>query len=113
MARMKQLAPRGRQLKPRGLDTPMPVRARDRIDTWRRWYKTPEWKALRWDVLVQEHFTCRRCGLVGESPEMVVDHIQPHRGDRELFFDRQNLQCLCAACHNSDKQREERAASFS
>jgi len=108
MARMKQLAPRGRQLKPRGADTPVPVRARDRVDTWRRWYKTPEWKALRWEVLVQEHFTCRRCAHVGESREMVADHVQPHRGDRELFFDRQNLQCLCAGCHNSDKQREER-----
>lgn len=108
MARMKQLAPRGQQLQPRGSNAAVPVRSRDRVDTWRKWYKTADWRALRWEVLVQEHFTCRRCRRIFNSPELVADHIEPHRGDRDLFFDRQNLQCLCAGCHNSDKQREER-----
>lgn len=112
MARMKQLAPRGRQLKPRGSGTgaAISVRSRDRVDTWRKWYKTAEWRALRWQVLVDDLFTCRRCGMTYDSPALVADHIQPHRGDRELFFARSNLQCLCATCHNRDKQREERAA---
>ncbi|WP_264675545.1 HNH endonuclease [Paracoccus kondratievae] len=39
---------------------------------------------------------------------MVADHKLPHRGDRGLFFDPLNLQCLCSTCHNRDKQREER-----
>ena len=110
MARMKQLAPRGRQLKARGSNTAVPVRSRDRIDTWRKWYKTAEWRALRSDVLLAALFTCCRCGHLGESRDLVADHIQPHRGDRDLFFDRSNLQCLCATCHNGDKQREERRA---
>lgn len=108
MARMKQLAQRGRQLKPRGSNTPAPVRSRDRIDTWRKWYKTAEWKSLRWDVLVAAHFTCVRCQVVGESRDLVADHVRPHRGDHAMFFDKFNLQCLCATCHNRDKQREER-----
>lgn len=110
MARLKQLAPRGRSLGARGRPAAPVVRTRDRVDTWRAWYKTAEWRALRWSVLVDELFTCRRCGFVGESAMMVADHDKPHRGDRALFFDRQNLQCLCADCHNRDKQREERGA---
>lgn len=110
MARLRQLAPRGRQMKPRGQSGPSPVRSRDRVDAWRAWYKTAEWRALRWDVLVAALFTCRRCGIIGQSRDLVADHIKPHRGDRDLFFDRANMQCLCATCHNRDKQREERAA---
>lgn len=109
---MKQLAPRGRQLKPRGQSGPVPVRTRDRVDTWRAWYKTVEWRALRWQVLVDAQFTCARCGIIGESRDLVADHRKPHRGDRDLFFARGNLQCLCATCHNRDKQREEWANAY-
>lgn len=113
MARLKQLAPRGRTLKPRGSSGVAPVRTRDRVDTWRRWYKTKEWQELRWEVLVDAVFTCKRCGHVGQSRDLVADHVMPHRGDRDLFFDRGNLQCLCATCHSRDKQREERRAAAS
>lgn len=109
MGRMRQLAPRGHQLAMRGSPREGKVRSRDRVDTWRRWYKTKEWQELRWEVLVDAVFTCKRCGYVGQSRDLVADHVTPHRGDRELFFDRGNLQCLCATCHNRDKQKEERA----
>lgn len=39
----------------------------------------------------------------------VVDHIIPHRGDDALFWDVTNHQSLCANCHNSAKQREEKS----
>ncbi|MFC3058810.1 HNH endonuclease signature motif containing protein [Paenirhodobacter populi] len=45
------------------------------------------------------------CGNTAEH----VDHIKPHRGDQALFWDWRNLQALCAHCHNSVKQRQERA----
>jgi 5-methylcytosine-specific restriction endonuclease McrA len=35
----------------------------------------------------------------------VVDHVVPHRGDEDLFFDPRNLQSLCKHCHDSTKQR--------
>ncbi|TPW30330.1 HNH endonuclease, partial [Martelella alba] len=47
----------------------------------------------------------RRCG----APAVVVDHIRPHRGNDDLFWDRANWQPLCRHCHNSAKQAEERA----
>ena len=29
----------------------------------------------------------------------VVDHVVPHKGNRELFWSEDNWQSLCAACH--------------
>jgi hypothetical protein len=40
------------------------------------------------------------------KPATIVDHIQPHRGDTELFF-KGELQSLCKAHHDSVKQSQE------
>lgn len=112
MARLKQLAPRVGSLSSRVTSVgagPDRLRRRDQMVAWRKWYKTAEWQRIRWDCISAALFTCARCGSVGESPDLVADHIRPHRGDRDLFFDAGNLQCLCATCHNRHKQREERA----
>ncbi|WP_306438138.1 HNH endonuclease signature motif containing protein [Paenibacillus sp. MDMC362] len=31
----------------------------------------------------------------------VVDHIKPHKGNKQLFWDCDNWQALCVPCHNS------------
>lgn len=36
-----------------------------------------------------------------------MDHIQPHRGDLDLFWGRDNWQALCRSCHDRRKSREE------
>jgi 5-methylcytosine-specific restriction endonuclease McrA len=41
-------------------------------------------------------------------PATVVDHIKPHRGDQNLFWEETNWQTLCQRHHDRDKQREER-----
>lgn len=83
---------------------------RDADQHWRAWYKKARWQKLRWSVLVRDLFTCKRCGKVeADSSQLVGDHIRPHRGDEALFWDAGNIQCLCKACHDRDKQREERA----
>lgn len=51
---------------------------------------------------------CRRIGRVEAAT--VVDHIKPHRGDEQLFWDEGNWQPLCASCHSSIKQAEEAKA---
>lgn len=43
----------------------------------------------------------------------VVDHIVPHRGDMELFWDSDNWQPLCKLCHDSWKQRLEKSGGDS
>ncbi len=82
---------------------------RDQSLPWRQWYKTAEWQRLRWQVLVEAQFTCVMCKRIeGETRNLVADHKRPHRGDRALFLDKTNLQCLCKACHDSAKQRLDR-----
>mgnify|MGYP001201243132 FL=1 len=39
----------------------------------------------------------------------VVDHIKPHRGDQQVFWDKSNWQSLCKQCHDSNKQRLEKS----
>ena len=50
------------------------------------------------------------CAWAGcTAPATCVDHVIPHRGDKRLFWHRANWQPLCEPCHNSVKQRQERA----
>lgn len=52
-----------------------------------------------------------RCAALGMVAPMasVVDHIEPHRGDQVLFWNKANWQSLCGTHHSADKQREEAA----
>lgn len=35
-----------------------------------------------------------------------VDHVQPHDGNAQLFFDEKNLQSLCESHHSSKTAKE-------
>lgn len=39
----------------------------------------------------------------------IVDHIIPHRGDQQLFWDHDNWQSLCKPCHDEKTAREDGA----
>jgi len=74
------------------------------------WYRTARWQRLRWSALVAALFTCARCGRIeADTSQLVADHRVPHRGEAALFWDPENLQCLCKPCHDGAKQREERS----
>ncbi|KEP68408.1 hypothetical protein DL1_11885 [Thioclava dalianensis] len=77
---------------------------------WRAWYSTARWQKLSLKVRVAANFTCVRCHrlAIGKG-QSIADHKIPHRGDAALFWDEGNLQCLCKACHDGAKQREESA----
>lgn len=49
---------------------------------------------------------CSDAGVVRSAD--VVDHITPHKGDMDLFWDPDNWQGLCIPCHNITKQIMER-----
>jgi len=49
---------------------------------------------------------CKANGVIKAAT--VLDHIEPHKGDRRLFRDPTNWQALCAACHGTIKARLER-----
>lgn len=58
-------------------------------------------------------FTCQQTGvlLIGKYPAWnspVVDHIKPHRGAADLFWDETNLQSVSKEWHDSTKQSMER-----
>lgn len=64
---------------------------------------TREWERES-KAFLSELPNCRRCG----APAALVDHIRPHKGDQQLFWNRDNWQPLCRPCHNSAKQSQER-----
>ena len=41
---------------------------------------------------------CTKQGLIREAT--VVDHITPHKGNKDIFWDESNHQSLCIRCHN-------------
>lgn len=44
-------------------------------------------------------------------PADTVDHIEPHRGDRKLFFKYSNLQSMTRECHDIFKQSQEKGGA--
>lgn len=76
--------------------------------------KPPKLYGYRWQQAregwLRNSPLCVRCQQEGiNKPANVVDHIQPHRGDMTLFWDRANWQSLCTNCHSSYKQRLEKS----
>lgn len=60
--------------------------------------------AQRWRRIsarhLRHHPLCVMCDAVGRVEIAVhTDHIQPHKGSDELFYDTNNLQSLCLSCH--------------
>lgn len=67
------------------------------------------WQKAR-DTFLRRSPLCRMCHEEGRiTPALIVDHIIPHRGDQELFWDTGNWQSLCKWHHDSVKQAEEKA----
>lgn len=75
---------------------------------YRRMYKTARWQRLREAQLAAEPL-CRFCLAIEDVTEATTcDHVKPHKGDEALFYDPNNLQSLCAPCHDKLKARIER-----
>ncbi len=76
---------------------------------YRHLYDSANWRRERARFLAL-HQLCSLCSEMGRvTPATVVDHIQPHRGNTDLFWDRANWQPLCKTCHDSAKQVLERS----
>ena len=70
-------------------------------------YSTSRWQRLREYILTKEPLCveCKRKKRI--RPATVVDHIKPHKGDEELFYDEGNLQGLCKSCHDRKTAKED------
>lgn len=54
---------------------------------------------------------CAKRGIT--KPATVVDHVIPHKGDEQLFWDETNWQSLCKPCHDGPKAQLERSGKVS
>ena len=92
-----------------------PKARRDAHTTYsdRRWRRASE-------AFIRQYPICVLCVCRGETNQgatdyhihtqrnLIVDHITPHRGDGQLFWDCDNWQTLCRMpCHDRDKQRHD------
>ncbi|KPJ83917.1 MAG: hypothetical protein AMS19_02430 [Gemmatimonas sp. SG8_23] len=59
------------------------------------------WRRLRAQFLIENPVCLDPMGVhpLETRAASVVDHIEPHRGDHRLFWDRDNWQALCSRCH--------------
>lgn len=88
--------------------TPKPQRQGGRAGQWSDWYTHSRWRTLRANFL-RRHPLCVFCEREGRLElATVVDHIEPHKGDRLKFW-RGPFQALCKTCHDSTKQSEEKS----
>jgi 5-methylcytosine-specific restriction protein A len=65
-------------------------------------YSTMQWNKLR-AKLLEEQSSCFKCGSIDN---LHVHHIIPPRGDKELFFDTNNLVVICSKCHRIITNKE-------
>jgi len=60
----------------------------------------------RWNkariLFLNQYPLCTMCN----EPATVVDHIIPHKGNEQLFWDELNWQSLCTKCHNRKTMKE-------
>ena len=69
---------------------------------------TRKWAEAREHYLIENPLCaeCTKHDIVEAASE--VDHIIPHKGDMELFWDRKNWQGLCKPCHSKKTMKEGR-----
>lgn len=75
-------------------------------------YASRQWRALRINQL-QNNPLCAFClsqNLIVSAS--IVDHVIPHKGNKALFFQPDNLQSLCKLCHDKTKQILEKRGVF-
>lgn len=79
---------------------------RERGTSHQRGYDA-RWNKARIEHL-DEHPLCVDCARREYiMPATVVDHIIPHKGNDELFWDRSNWQSLCKTCHDRKTATED------
>ena len=70
-------------------------------------YSSPEWKALRYEVLKLRGAKCECCGRsAADGAQMNVDHIKPRSQFPTLALDITNMQVLCAWCNEGKGHRD-------
>ena len=71
-------------------------------------YNNAQWRMLRREVLKRDNYQCCQCGAGAEESgfPLEIHHIIPPRGNKELFYDKNNCVTLCKVCHARITQEE-------
>lgn len=79
---------------------------------YKKLYADRKWRRLRKQFL-EENPLCWYCQQSGRlTVATVVDHIRPHRGDLNLFWDVRNLRPSCKQCHDAAAQNKDMHGFF-
>lgn len=71
-------------------------------------YRSAEWKRVRYDVLAANDGRCELCGAgKHHGATLNVDHIKPLRLHWSRRLDRSNLQVLCGSCNQGKGNRDD------
>lgn len=72
---------------------------------YKRFYDSKPWRSLRYQVLLDCGFICESCQV---NEATIGDHIIPTKIRWDLRLSRDNIQGLCAECHNKKTAEDER-----
>ena len=67
----------------------------DRIDDYKKYLKSQDWKLLRKLVIKRDKYRCVRCGYIGY---LQVHHTN-YRGIYTMNFSIEQLESVCDVCH--------------
>lgn len=73
-------------------------------------YNSSKWRNLRQTIIHERGLRCESCGrLVLDASELIADHIEELTPDNvhnaDIALNQNNVQLLCADCHNAKHQR--------
>ena len=70
-------------------------------------YNTSQWRRAS-KAFLAENPLCVECKKEGKTtPSRVTDHIIPHQGNEQLFWDSSNYQALCFDHHRKKTNSEQ------
>lgn len=98
-----ELPPEAIEYAKRAGDAPVPReygKPKKKKSKYYEFYKSPEWKRLRYDRLEKSKGKCECCGFgKKDGAKLNVDHIVPLRKDWSRRLDIKNTQVLCGSCN--------------
>lgn len=97
---------RPREASVQALTVELARQRRERLEETERFYASPEWNALRQQVVAEEGTRCKDCRReIKRQLDVTVDHVLPRSRHPELALTRSNLQVLCRGCNSGKGDR--------
>lgn len=74
---------------------------KQRIDEYKRFYQSSEWRLLRNQIIKEHGNVCRECGKkITDKNDLTIDHILPRSKFLHKALENSNLRVLCRSCNS-------------